>query len=129
MAPTKVLTEKIAATIRSDSENGKEWPDENGFLLPMPDLKEYTAIEDAAAEVIPGRLLGEWVSEECIDEALDIARCECATDEVERLFVGMGWGGDYDQKNRHDKPRSVAIGSLQYSGLQAVWSSIRACMV
>jgi hypothetical protein len=41
----------------------------------------------------------------------------------------MSWCGDNDQKNRHDKPRSVAIGSLQYSGLQAVWSSIRACMV
>ena len=86
-------------------------------------------IEDAAVEVMPGTLLGDWVSEERIDEALDITRCECATDEVERLFVGMGWGGDNDQKNRHDKPRSVAIGSLQYSGLQAVWSSIRACMV
>ena len=58
IAPTKVLIEKIAATIRSDSENGKEWPDENGFLLPMPDLKEYTAIEDAAAEILaPYRFL------------------------------------------------------------------------
>ena len=44
MAPTKVLIEKIAATIRSDSENGN--------------LKEYTAIEDDAAETLaPYRFL------------------------------------------------------------------------
>ncbi len=58
MGPTKVLTEKIAATIRSDSENGKRWPNENGLLLLMPDLKEYTTIEDAAAEILaPCRFL------------------------------------------------------------------------